>query len=200
MIMTDDFPIPLLNSFAGITNTRLRVRNILKRLDYAYVLWDRDTFTRDMFMNDVYADISTMTWHEKRIIFNELFERDAKFMETVVRRIFTVGDIYEIAGDSARKIINDRFLPIYVKMGCDINHLIRGEETLLHLTIDPAFDMKEEAFLLLEHGASVDIKNHQGMTPLEALHAMNDHYYDDLLGAMDAAHVPFPDVKVAERN
>ncbi|KAJ0983732.1 hypothetical protein J5N97_002088 [Dioscorea zingiberensis] len=80
---------------------------------------------------------------------------------------------YDISGEGLREAIKNGDTPAVKNLlakGVDANYCDKQGLTLLHLAA--LFNQTEIAFVLMDHGASVESKNAQGETPLDCAPAM----------------------------
>ncbi|KAH7655290.1 Zinc finger RING/FYVE/PHD-type protein [Dioscorea alata] len=80
---------------------------------------------------------------------------------------------YDISGEGLREAIKNGDTPAVKNLlakGVDANYCDKQGLTLLHLAT--LFNQTEIAFVLMDHGASVECKNAQGETPLDCAPAM----------------------------
>ncbi|KAK1288362.1 hypothetical protein QJS10_CPB19g02015 [Acorus calamus] len=80
---------------------------------------------------------------------------------------------YEVNGEGAREAIKNQDITALKKLlneGVDANFCDKQGLSLLHLAA--VFNQTEIAFVLMDHGASLDCKNAQGETPLDCAPTM----------------------------
>lgn len=199
--------LPTPPEYAEMVARDIRVHNMGGRLRRVSENKRYTKNERMMSLELLYAEIIALEPHDRSMLCASISngEYGGKIdLETMIRRTLTVEELYEAATCFTSWTANERFVSIYLQMGCDIDHLIRNAETFLHSMIIQykVFDDTgaKGGMVLLNHGARVDIKNHRGVTQLEAARNLDPVQFKDFRDAMEAAAVPLPDVKVAHRN